>query len=59
MLPQDPAILLSCVNTWLRDEYDSLDSLCGSLGISPAKLAEKLAGAGYVYDEKSNQFRTI
>ena len=31
MLPQDPMILLSYINTKLRDEYPSLDDLCSSL----------------------------
>ena len=30
MLPQDPVILLSYVNTQLRDHYASLDDLCKS-----------------------------
>ena len=28
MLPQDPMILLSYLNTKLRDDYDSLAALC-------------------------------
>ena len=28
MLPQDPFILLSFVNTQLRDRFDSLEALC-------------------------------
>ena len=31
MLPNDPMILLSVVNTKLRDEYDSLEALCDDL----------------------------
>ncbi|MDE6238432.1 MAG: DUF4250 domain-containing protein, partial [Muribaculaceae bacterium] len=31
-LPQDPFILLSYVNTKLRDDYSSLDSMCEDLG---------------------------
>ena len=31
MLPKDPVLLLSVVNTRLRDEYDSLDELCRAL----------------------------
>ena len=30
MIPEDPVILLSFVNTKLRDEYPSLDELCAS-----------------------------
>ena len=32
MIPEDPVILLSFVNTKLRDEYPNLDELCASLG---------------------------
>lgn len=59
MLPQDPNILLSYVNTKLRDEYDSLDALCDGLDAVPAELSEKLAEVGYAYDEAANQFRPV
>ena len=42
MLPKDPMILLSVVNTKLRDEYDSLDALCEDLDLDRAELEEKL-----------------
>lgn len=58
-LPQDPDILLSYVNMKLRDEYDSLDALCGGLDVIPAELTEKLAGLGWAYDAGSNQFRPV
>ena len=38
MLPKDPMILLSVVNTKLRDEYDSLDALCEDLDLDRAEL---------------------
>lgn len=59
MLPQDPYILLSYVNTKLRDEYSSLDALCDGLDAAPAELLERLAGAGYAYDPAANQFRPV
>ena len=31
MLPKEPNMLLSVINTKLRDFYDSLDSLCDDL----------------------------
>ena len=37
MIPEDPVILLSFVNTKLRDEYPSLDELCASLGGEPGE----------------------
>ena len=59
MLPQDPYILLSVVNTKLRDEYASLDALCDGLDESKTELAGKLSGAGYANDPDANQFKPI
>lgn len=56
MLPQDPYILLSYINTKLRDSYPSLDALCEDLDADKAALTEKLAEAGFVYDEGKNRF---
>ena len=57
MLPKDPMILLSYVNTHLRDDYPSLDALCEDLYISRAELEEKLSAVGFAYDEEQNRFR--
>ena len=59
MLPQDPYILLSYVNTKLRDEYSGLDALCDGLDADRAELEARLAGAGYAYDPAVNQFRPV
>lgn len=59
MLPQDPNILLSVVNTKLRDEYGSLDALCGGLDADRAELTEKLGALGYAYDPDANQFKPV
>lgn len=59
MLPQDPYILLSYVNTKLRDEYSSLDALCDGLDADSAELVKRLRRAGYVYDCSSNQFKPV
>ena len=59
MVPQDPYILLSYVNTKLRDEYASLSALCGGLDVGETELAQKLAGAGYAYDPAANQFKPV
>ena len=59
MLPQDPYILLSYVNTKLRDEYPTLDALCDGLDADKTELIDKLAGAGYAYDPGINQFKPI
>jgi hypothetical protein len=55
-IPQDPVILLSFINTYLRDYYTSLTDLCENLNINEAKLTEKLSRIEYVYDSNRNQF---
>ena len=57
MLPKDPFMLLSAVNTKLRDEFDSLDALCAALDLDRAALEEKLAALGFAYDPARNAFR--
>ena len=59
MLPQDPVILLSYMNTQLRDNYSSLESLAEGLDISAGELEEavvRLKEMGYVYDAALNKF---
>lgn len=55
-LPNDPVMLLSVVNTQLRDNYKSLDDLCTAAGVDKNELELKLDSIGYKYDEKVNQF---
>lgn len=57
MLPQDPFILLSYVNTQLRDRYSSLEAFCEEQEIPPAALISKLDKAGFQYIPELNQFR--
>ena len=40
-IPKDPAILLSYINTQLRDRYPSLEELCASLNIDQSGLIQK------------------
>lgn len=55
-IPSDPFILLSYINTKLRDDFDSLDELCASLDINRQNIEAKLQTIGYVYDAKLNKF---
>ena len=55
-LPNDPMLLLSVVNTKLRDYYPSLDALCEDMEVSRKVLEEKLGIIDYVYDAQRNQF---
>ena len=43
MIPKDPVMLLSYVNTQLRDFYSSLEALCEDKGLDREELVEKLA----------------
>ncbi len=56
-LPEDPVILLSYVNTKLRDEYPSLEELCSSLCVSKEEIEKKLVTIGYAYSEETNSFK--
>ena len=56
MLPQDPIMLLSYVNTKLRDSYSSLDLLCSDLNIDRETLVRKLDAVNYTYDSQQNRF---
>lgn len=55
-LPKDPMILLSVVNTKIRDYYHSLDALCEDLQIEKSTIEEPLRGIDYEYDETRHQF---
>lgn len=56
MLPKDPIILLSYLNTQLRDYYPSLRELCKSNDWDEENLKNKLKQIDYFYDEAKNQF---
>lgn len=56
MLPQDPYMLLSVVNTKLRDTYPTLDVLCEELQTQQESLCSRLAEVGYSYSPEHNQF---
>lgn len=56
MIPRDPMILLSYVNTQLRDYYESLEALCSCRGIRKDDLLEKMDQIDYHYDADLNQF---
>ena len=54
--PNDPMMLFSTVNMYLRDRYASLNELCAALDINRAELEEKLKAAGFEYSEEHNKF---
>lgn len=55
-IPNDPVILLSFINTKLRDFYPSLEELCKSLNLDEKELTDKLASIDCHYDSGKNRF---
>ena len=55
-LPSDAVMLLSVINTKLRDIYSNLDALCEDMDVSRKDLEDKLNMIDYQYDEELNQF---
>lgn len=55
-VPKDPVMLLSYMNTQLRDFYSSLDELCSALELEKEEITEKLGAIDYYYNQERNQF---
>lgn len=55
-LPKDPMLLLSVINTKLRDYYNNLDGLCEDLQVDREWLLSTLGSIDYKYEENRNQF---
>ena len=54
MLAKDPYILLSIVNTKLRDRYASLEDM----EVVQSEIVDSLNSIGYSYDRSRNSFIT-
>lgn len=52
----DPYLLLSFINTKLRNNYKNLEDLCEDLSMDREKVCYKLLQIDYVYDELRNSF---
>ena len=55
-LPRDPVMLLSVVNTKLRDFYPNLEELAKAEDTTAEEIIQKLATINYTYDENHNRF---
>lgn len=55
-LPNDPVLLLSFLNTQLRDFYPNLDELCKAFMVDKDAISTKLDAIDYHYDETQNRF---
>ena len=56
MLPKDPVILLSVINTKLRDFYPSLDALCDDLQVDAGEITQSLSAIDCSYSRERSQF---
>ena len=57
MIPKDPVMLLSYINTQLRDFYDSFEDLCKALDLDENEIKQKLSSIEYEYNDSLNQFK--
>ncbi len=53
---KDPNMLLSLINTKLRDFYRNLDDLCDDLDYDKDEIINILSSINYYYDEEENKF---
>ena len=56
-LPKDPVMLLSVVNTQLRDRFDSLEALAMEHGVTEQDICDQLRKINYEYNPELNQFK--
>ena len=55
-LPNNPFVLLSYINTKLRDNYSSLDELIDDLDLNKEEIINTLKSINYEYDIDLNKF---
>ena len=55
-LPKDPVMLLSLINTKLRDFNSSLEDFCKENDLNEDEIKKKLEMIDYHYDEFKNKF---
>ena len=55
-IPKDPVMLLSYLNTQLRDFYPDMDELCRGLDLDRKTVDEAMASIDYAYDSAKNQY---
>lgn len=55
-IPSDSIILLSYINTKLRDTGQNFDELCSELCVEKSEILKKLESIGYTYDQEKNRF---
>ena len=56
-LPKDLVMLLSYINTQLRDNYSSLEELCQAMDLDEDQIKKTLSDIGFEYEPEQNCFR--
>ena len=56
-LPKDPVMLLSFINTQLRDNYSNLEELAAAYMTDAETIEEQLKKIDYKYDRNTNSFK--
>lgn len=56
-LPKDPVMLLSFVNTQLRDNYSNLEEFAAAYMTDSETIEEQLKKIDYKYDRNTNSFK--
>lgn len=56
IIPSDNYMLLSLVNTKLRDEYRSLDELCYDEDVIKEDIIQRLESIDMTYNPNQNRF---
>jgi hypothetical protein len=57
LMNMDPFMLVSALNTKLRNEFESLPALCERFDLNQSDLMSKVGKFGYEYIGEINQFR--
>ncbi len=58
-LPSNPYVLVSFMNTLLRNRNKNLSDVCEEFDIKEEELKSKLASIGYDYNPTTKQFQPI
>ena len=56
-IPTNPFVLLSYINTKLRDNYSSLEELANDLDLDIEYINKLLNNIGYYYQKDFNQYK--
>ena len=56
-VPKDPMILLSYMNTQLRENSSSLEEMCQALDLNESQIRKTLSDIGFEYVSEKNCFR--